>query len=197
MALQRTPANPEEDPGYPNSKEYSTQRRTFLTLIGAAAVAGLGGLLAYKTYASSEHQPPPIAFPKTQVEGDMPYVKPTTPLTAPQNVPQNVQPIAQPEIAAPGGVGPPQMEPVQPPIVKPPQPIAQPQVAPPGDVCIPLSEPLPPPVQPPPGQVPNVKPPQPLAHPEAAMPGKVAAPLAQPQSQPEGGVRAPEPLPLN
>jgi len=129
MSLERKPADPEQDPGYPNSQEYSTQRRTFLTLIGAAAVAGLGGLLAYQSYAG----PTTSIAPKPLVAPIVPAKPQAMPLGEPPVAPQVETPgrtstqVTPPEAtprAAPPGV----VAPVQAP-VKTPEP-AQPQAIP-------------------------------------------------------------------
>jgi hypothetical protein len=94
MSLERKPADPEQDPGYPNSQEYSTQRRTFLTLIGAAAVGGLMGLISYA--APGADNPGKVEGPRKPVTNPAPIVP-----AKPQAMPLGEPPVA-PQVETPG-----------------------------------------------------------------------------------------------
>lgn len=176
MPLERKPAAPDGDPGYPSSDEYNADRRTFLWFVGAAAT-GAVGYLSYKAFAEPQIMPagapPPIksANPSTPPYYSGPVnsalvPQPAQPQVAPPGETTAVTlPPAQPQVAAPGKMA------VE---VQPQPPVAQPQAQIRGDTAV---------VQP--------------VQPQAAMPGGVTPPPkqpAQPQSQAEGGVKAP-PLP--
>lgn len=153
MALERKPAEASESkPEYPNSDEYSADRRGFLALIGVVA-AGSVGYFAYKALSTpavaTPGTPPPNLQNGPVSMGNQPQV------TVPGAVPANVQPQAQ----VPGEAS------VQ---VKQPDP-AEPKVQAPGKVAVDANNQ--------PEAKTNETPP--VVEPKAAVPGGIGPPPEQ------------------
>lgn len=209
MALERKPAEPNEDPGYPEAEEYASDRRAFLWMIGGATVAGLGVLALSQSRAQpiapSRGMVAPSAVTTTPVPTAQPQAMPlgeapAQPMAQPQGDVAVAQPPAQPQAFTRGEASVATPPPAQPqsitegePAVAQPQanfkgdgPVVQPQVQAPGKVAV---EALPVTTSKgaPPAQVP--------AQPRAAMPGGLVptTPPAQPQANFKGRISTTQP----
>ena len=176
MAIERRPIETDQDPGYPDVKEYATGRRAFLWLLGSGAV-GVAGVCVTKG-ASWWARPP---------GGIRPVRPPTPPLIGPV-VPLPAgplpAPLAQPQARLEGEA------------IAPQPPPAQPQAPIRGDVAAPQMPPALEPAAPKAQPRGRVRAPEPPAQPVVPSLGSVpvpAAPRAAPQAQAADGVRAPTP----
>ncbi len=158
MALKRKPLENKGKPEYPQSDEYAADRRGFLMMVGAAAVAASGVLILRETGSLG-----PKSNPGANVMGG---------IRAPTNPPVNrsgpVKVINRPQASSGGKPMPPQPNalPAQPATGQPPR--AQPQASFDGDVA-----------------VPNL--PRPQANPQAPVPGGIRAPMnIVPDANPKG-----------
>lgn len=195
MSLDRKPLQDNEKPEYPNADEYSTDRRTFLIMLGATAVAAAGvyavektGILKGKSVSGTGNSGS-IAGPQAHPSGDIVPVSPQVhtggkpmapqqPPAAPQAVVKGEMPAVQPQAAPAGKIAPTinhklgQVRTVQP------EPRVQPQAAAEGDVVDPrMQEPEARPVRPAlPGAVKAPQPKQPAAPAVRHLRGRVAVP---------------------
>ncbi|MCW8132675.1 MAG: hypothetical protein KIS92_20175 [Planctomycetota bacterium] len=156
MPLERKPADANESqPEYPDSAEYSADRRGFLALIGVVA-AGSVGYFAYKAFsrpavAMPGAMPVPpsntqnVQTPAGQPTGTCP-VEPKAGVPGEASVPVKQPDPAEPKVQAPGKVSVESLE------VRPqPQPPVEPKAAVPGGIA-------PPPPQQQPQPNPNAEP---------------------------------------
>ncbi|GMV78970.1 MAG: hypothetical protein AMXMBFR7_01540 [Planctomycetota bacterium] len=194
MALERKPAEPNEDPGYPEAEEYASDRRAFLWMIGGATVAGLGVLALSQSRAqpitpsrggvvpgSVTTTPVPTAQPQAMPLGEAP----AQPMAQPQGDVAVAQPPAQPQAFTRGEAAVETLPPAQPQAnFKGDGPVVQPQAAVPGEA--PAAAPV--------IHSKGAPPATSTVEPRAAVPGGIrpAQPPAQPQAQFRGKVAAPQ-----
>jgi hypothetical protein len=106
MALERRPVQSPDKPGYPNAREYASDRRAFLWLLGAGATVAIGAVVIEASgagshsgnSASSWRQLLPWLFarPKAQVLGGI-RAPPPPPPPSPSPVGYTPNAPAQPQ----------------------------------------------------------------------------------------------------